>query len=146
MLQGNKTCLLDDKNRLKMPAAFRKQLLLDDGEQFVLIKAPAEECLYLYPKTQWLEFLKNELNPIPGKQGRDIRNAIMGQLSELEMDKAGRLVIPSNKLAEVGCSSSDEIFIYGNINKFQIWKPETYDIEVVRKTENLADVMDSINF
>ncbi len=100
MYQGNKTCLLDDKNRFKLPASFRKKLDPKCDNHFVLIKAPVDDCLYLYPANDWEEF-REQLKGLSTGKGGVLRKKIMGTLCEIDMDKTGRMLIPSDKVTHL---------------------------------------------
>ena len=145
MYQGSKTCLLDDKNRFKLPANFRNKLDPSCENQFVVIKAPVDNCLYLYPKNDW-EVFRKQLSKLSTGKGGKLRKKIMGTLSEIEMDKTGRILIPFDKLKSIGCESSKELLIFGDLNKFQIWNPDVYNADLDLTEDDIEDVIDEISF
>ena len=59
MLKGEYSHNIDAKGRLIIPAKFRDDL----GENFVITKG-MENCLYVYPETEWNAF-EEKLNALP---------------------------------------------------------------------------------
>ena len=49
---GSFTYLIDQKNRLNIPAKFRKELGPENDNTFVICKG-FDACLYAYPATEW---------------------------------------------------------------------------------------------
>ncbi len=145
MYQGSKTCLLDDKNRFKLPASFRGKLSPECENRFVVIKAPTDNCLYLYPMNDWEEF-RGQLKQLPTAKGGKLRKKIMGTLSEIEMDKNGRMLIPQDKLKEIGVEENKELLIFGDLNKFQIWNQDIFNSEAELTEDDINDVLDDISF
>lgn len=146
MYQGSKTCLLDDKNRFKLPATFRNKLDPKCENHFVIIKAPLDDCLYLYPANDWIDFRDNQLKGLSTGKAGALRKKIMGTLSEIDMDKTGRMLIPQEKLASIGVESTKELLIFGDINKFQIWNIDTFNSEADLTEDDIKDVLDDISF
>lgn len=145
MYQGSKTCLLDDKNRFKLPASFRNKLDPKCENHFVVIKAPVDNCLYLYPINNW-ELFREQLSKLSTGKGGKLRKKIMGSLSEIDMDKTGRILIPFDKLKDIGCENSKELLIFGDLNKFQIWNSEIYNSDSDLTEDDIKDVINDISF
>ena len=56
---GNIVAKLDAKNRVFIPAAFRKQLLQDEGQKLYLRKDVFQNCITVYTLDVWEEELLN---------------------------------------------------------------------------------------
>ncbi len=60
-----------------------------------------------------------------------------GQSYPTSVDETGRLVLPAKLRAKIGLES--EAFFIAAGDTFQIWKPETYEVEEAAKTEEWLD-------
>ncbi len=124
--RGRKICSLDKKNRFLFPKELKDKLPSDSSYKFILINSfDGTKSLYLYPLENWQKFEKALLKKPLKKDVIKFRNFILGNLVELEMDKNGRLLIPQNKLDFI--NAKNEILIFGDIDKFQIWAPEEFE-------------------
>ena len=92
MLKGEYSHNIDAKGRLIIPAKFRDDL----GENFVITKG-MENCLYVYPETEWNAF-EEKLNALPtttDKNARAFAHFFQGSATDGDLDKQGRTLIPS---------------------------------------------------
>src|SRR5438552_19119872 len=92
MLLGEYEHTIDDKNRLTLPAKFRQAF--DEG---LVITRGIERCLYAYPRSEWaakVESRLRELDPL-SKEGRLMQRYFFSGASESELDKQGRVMVPS---------------------------------------------------
>ena len=67
MLKGEYSHNIDAKGRLIIPAKFRDDL----GENFVITKG-MENCLYVYPETEWNAF-EEKTNALPTTTDKNAR-------------------------------------------------------------------------
>ena len=90
---------LDQKNRLIIPARFRKVLSDDNDKTFVLTKG-LDDCLVLYPLNEWnnVERQLGQLSTIKEKNRNFIRNVVR-YATYLKYDGQGRIAIPSPLLS-----------------------------------------------
>jgi len=122
---GNYECSLDSKGRLMIPAKFRRQVPDDSGGLYV-ISMGKESCLNLYPIEEWNEMVVSKLHDLP--PGRDKRNYIRfySQKSRtLNMDKSGRIAVPSSFLEAIG--DPKKVITVGVLDYIEIWAPEEYE-------------------
>ena len=92
MLLGEYEHTIDDKNRLTLPAKFRQAF--DEG---LVLTRGIERCLYAYPRSEWaatVESRLRELDPL-SKEGRLMQRYFFSGASEAEVDKQGRVMVPS---------------------------------------------------
>ena len=115
MFMGQYSHTIDDKGRLIMPAKFREQL----GREFVVTRG-SEGCLFVYPKEEWgkIEARVQEL-ALSGKEGRRFMRLFFSSAAGLEIDKQGRVAIPS-QLKEYG-GITKEVELIGSVNHIEIW-------------------------
>ena len=94
-LIGTYECTIDVKGRIMIPIALKKQLLGVEGKGFVLKRAVFQQCLELYPISQWEQLITkvNSLNRFKKKNNDFIRRFTAG-VKFIELDTSGRLLIP----------------------------------------------------
>ncbi|MBL0095833.1 MAG: division/cell wall cluster transcriptional repressor MraZ [Bacteroidetes bacterium] len=122
--QGEFECKLDAKGRLSLPSALRKQMAPEAKEKF-MVNRGFENCLALYPMDEWQKISDeiNNLNMYVVKNREFARYFFRGAM-ELELDAAGRILLPKRMLEHAGVSK--ELVLYGWGNKIEIWSVEGY--------------------
>lgn len=111
---------IDAKGRIIVPAKFREEL----GEEFV-VTLGLDGCLFVYSSEEWQEFIL-KLKTLPGnKEARQLQRYFMAGAAACEVDKQGRILIPS-KLREHAGLEKDVVFA-GVVNKIEIWSKERWD-------------------
>lgn len=114
---------LDAKNRAFMPAGFRRILQQSDCQTLVVRKDYFENCLVVYPASQWQEEIakvRARLNRFDGNQQMVYRK-LVSEAQELQLDSNGRLLIPQPLLDKVGIKQ-DALFV-GMEQTIEIWAP-----------------------
>ena len=121
---GEYESTIDLKGRFLLPAAFKKQLPKDDGVEFVINRG-FEKCLTLYPIQSWKPIFANisKLNDFDPKV-RSFRRYFLNGASPVELDSAGRLLLPKN-LKEYASLDKD-IVLVSAVNKIEIWDKIKY--------------------
>ena len=112
---------LDDKGRVSLPAAFRREAA---DQSFVLIQAHPP-ALSLYPEGAWLEVEDNMRDLL--KHQPEARMYVLSLLSsavEVVPDSQGRILIPA-RLKEAA-NLEGQVLLVGNINKVEIWNPPQF--------------------
>jgi MraZ protein len=118
MLRGNHPATVDAKGRLKIPAAFLRELR-ETGEKFYVTSERGDSA-WVYPMKAWEEKearLVRTSSHNRAKQRYLDRVNYYGQ--EIEMDSQGRLLIPA-LLREEG-QISGEVNVLGNLDHLTIW-------------------------
>lgn len=122
---------LDAKGRFLFPAGFRRQLPAPDSTSakpetghFVLNRG-FEKCLTLYPISAWQPIFDRitQLNDFDPKV-RAFRRYFLNGAITLEMDTAGRLLIPKNLAEYAGLRK--ELVLAAAVNKIEIWDKQLY--------------------
>lgn len=121
---GEYEATVDAKGRFLLPAGVRRRLPEDSPNEFVINRG-FEKCLTLYPIVNWRPIVAgiNKLNEFEPKI-RQFRRYFFNGITELELDTAGRLLIPPN-LREHADIQKD-IIVVGAINKIEIWDAKNY--------------------
>src|SRR5215212_7106905 len=121
---GEYESTLDAKGRFLLPAGFKKQLSKDDGAQFVVNRG-FEKCLTLYPVQSWKPIFNNisQLNDFDPKV-REFRRYFLNGATQVEMDGAGRILLPKNLMEHA--SLEKDIVLVSALNKIEIWDKNKY--------------------
>ena len=95
---GEYNNIIDQKNRLSIPAKYRKALDIINDKTFVLTKG-FDKCLFLYPLEEWKQVEKqlSSLSTIKGKNRSFIRS-IVRYANYLKYASQGRIQIPESLL------------------------------------------------
>lgn len=133
MFMGEYNHSIDPKNRVIVPAKFRDEL----GENFV-VTAGLDGCLYLCPTNDWKAFVE-KLAQLPfTKETRVFQRHFMQNAADCEIDKQGRILIPSN-LKELAGLDKDVVFV-GVIGKIELWSKERLEANTADETmEDIAE-------
>ena len=121
---GEFEATLDVKGRFLLPAGFKKQLPEEDTNKFVINRG-FEKCLSLYPMSSWDPIYEriNKLNDFDHKV-REFRRYFLNGAIQLELDTAGRLLIPPNLKEHAGLEK--DIVLVAAVNKIEIWDKGKY--------------------
>lgn len=126
-----------------LPAAVKKQLLPVLQNGFVLKRAVFQPCLELYPMSEWEVLMEkvNKLNRFKKKNNDFIRRFTAG-LKVIEVDAAGRLLIPKDLVAF--SSISKEVVVSSAINIIEIWDKDKYEKAIDDATGDFADLAEEV--
>ena len=126
LFRGISSINLDDKGRLTIPTRYREELQECCENQLIVTVAVNERCtgeegcLWLYPLPEW-ERLEKTINQLPtlNKMAGKLRRFVIGNASECEMDKQGRLLLPEK--LRTFAAKDKKVVLLGQLNKFELW-------------------------
>lgn len=120
---GEYEATIDSKGRFLLPGGLKKQL--PEGDNRFVISRGFEKCLVLYPMQSWKPLMEQimELNDFDPKV-RDFKRKFLGGATEVELDSAGRLLMPPS--LKEHASLSKDIILAANGNKIEIWDSGKY--------------------
>lgn len=116
---------MDAKGRMALPGRNRETLMVASEGRLVVTIDMREPCLLAYPSTEWetvqakLESLSN-INP----QARLLQRLLIGHATDLELDSAGRLLLPAMLREFAGLEK--KLVLIGQGNKIEIWAAERW--------------------
>jgi MraZ protein len=121
---GEYEATLDPKGRFLLPAGIKKQLPEDEGSHFVVNRG-FEKCLTIYPMSSWTPLFEriSKLNDFDPKV-REFRRFFLNGAIAMELDSAGRMLIPKNLMEHAGLEK--DIVLVSAVNKIEIWSKSTY--------------------
>ena len=115
MFMGEYAHQLDNKGRLIIPAKFREVL----GES-VVINRGLDGCLNVYSLAKW-ESIPTQLKQLPTtkKESRMYMTMMTAKATLVEIDVAGRVLIPASLMQEAGLTKA--CVIVGVVDHCEIW-------------------------
>lgn len=135
---GNIEAKLDAKNRVFVPAVFRKileQSLLETEQDpsstnrlLYLRKDVYQDCIVLYPAPVWeeeLSRLRARLNKWAAEE-QDLYRQFLLEAEAVEMDPSGRILLPKRLLLKTGIEKS--LRFLGVDDTMEIWAKEALEI------------------
>ena len=142
-LIGTYECKADVKGRMMVPTALKKQLAPVSESGFVIKRSVFQSCLELYPMEEWQLLMQKmgELNRFNRKNNDFIRRFTAG-VKTVEMDAAGRLLIPKDLMAFAGIKK--EIVISSAINIVEIWDKNKYEQAINDTASDFADLAEEV--
>ncbi|RUS59936.1 division/cell wall cluster transcriptional repressor MraZ [Pseudorhodobacter sp. E13] len=127
---------VDSKARVSIPAAFRR--VLDAGDpsssdtsrtRIMMVYGGKSrqyaEC-YTIRDADALAAQVRAL-PIGSKQRQIAERDLITRSLTVEIDENGRIVLPQKVRDKIGFEDGDETAFAGTLDRFQIWKRDTYD-------------------
>jgi MraZ protein len=132
---------IDNKGRLIFPAKFRDEL----GELFIATKG-LDNCLFVYTRSEWA-ILEEKLKKLPlaKPEARAFVRFFFSGAAELECDKQGRVLLPTNLREHAGLDK--DVVVIGVSTRIEVWNKAAWDEynqkvspTVAEIAENLADL------
>ena len=126
-----------------LPSAIKKQLIPVIQNGFVIKRAVFQECLELYPMSEWDALMQkmNKLNRFKKKNNDFIRRFTAG-VKTIEIDSAGRLLIPKDLI--VFSNISKDIVLSSAINIIEIWDKSKYEQAINDAMGDFADLAEEV--
>ena len=116
MLLGEYEHTLDEKNRLTLPARFRQEF--KDG---IVVTRGMDGCLYAYTRGDWQRLVEERLRSLDTltREARLVQRFFFSGAVESELDKQGRLMVPSALSESAGLQR--EVVVAGVYDHLEIW-------------------------
>src|SRR6201992_1438883 len=121
---GEYEATVDSKGRFLLPVGFKKQLPEEEKTQFVINRG-FEKCLSLYPMKAW-EPLYTRISQLDDfdPEVRQFRRYFLNGATPVELDSAGRLLIPQPLKEYAGLEK--DIVLAPGVDKIEIWDQTKY--------------------
>ncbi|REG81636.1 division/cell wall cluster transcriptional repressor MraZ [Marinomonas pollencensis] len=126
MFRGIHQVSVDAKGRMTFPARLRDELAQYEDEGVVVTIDPASKCLLLYPLVEW-ELIQQKLDKLPSfqPQARRLQRLLVGHATDLEVDKAGRILLPAPLREFAGLDR--KVTLLGQGKKLEIWSQDEWE-------------------
>jgi len=121
MLLGAHEHTIDDKNRLTLPAKFRKAF--HDG---LIVTRGLDQCLHADRREDWDRLVQSRLAPLDplSKEARRMERYFFASAAEAQLDKQGRLMLPATLIAHAQLGR--EVVVAGVNDRLEIWDREAW--------------------
>ena len=120
---------IDSKGRLAIPAKFR-ELLLRHYTPAVVATLDSRHRLLVYPEPEWEGVAKQLLGlKVSGNPAlQRYQNLLLHNADTLELDTAGRVLLPANLRRRVDFDK--EVTLVGRANRLELWGREHWEAEM----------------
>lgn len=117
---------LDSKGRTPIPPSFKEILSSNYSLKLVFVNDEFDKCLCAYPVEEWNKVVeKVEKMPQTLDAVKYFKRRVMGSAVECEIDKQGRVLIPSALREDANLNT--EIVLVGQGSKIEIWDRRQYE-------------------
>jgi MraZ protein len=125
MFLGEFEHLVDEKNRLTLPAKFREALA--DG---VVVTRGIDGCLSAYPLDQWHRLVESRLGSLDplSQDDRMMQRYFFSAAAEARLDKQGRVMLPAALIEHAGLGR--EVIVAGVYDHLEIWDRAAWRKEI----------------
>lgn len=132
MLIGEYTHTIDEKNRISLPARFRKEM----GKKIVMTHG-LDNCLFLYSMTAWKQ-VAEKLGGLGIGQSdtRGFNRFMLAGAVEVDVDSIGRILVPDFLKKFAGLK--EKAVFAGVHNRVEIWNSDRWS-EYKDRTQKQAD-------
>ena len=140
MFRGINSVTLDPKGRMGLPARHRETVMVVSEGRIVITIDMREACLLLYPLSEW-EAVQAKLEGLSNinSQARLLQRLLIGHAADLELDAAGRLLLPA-MLRDYACLDK-KLVLVGQGNKIEIWSADHWQQQLEYWREEGASAM-----
>jgi len=134
MFMGEFKHSLDTKGRVIIPAKFRKGL----GENFIATRG-LDNCIFVYPMNEW-KLLEEKIRQLPltKSDARAFSRFFLSGATECELDKQGRISLPTNLRNYADLNK--QIVIIGLGSRIELWADENWNEYMDSAEESSEDI------
>ena len=134
MLIGEYTHVIDDKNRLSLPAKFRSEM----GKKIVLTPG-LDQCLFVFTQKEWQKIQqKLSSSSLLQADNRSFNRFMFAGAVEVEVDSIGRVLVPD--FLRDRANLKNKVVLIGVSSRVEIWNEKTWG-EYKKVVEKQADTL-----
>lgn len=141
MFIGEYLHIIDLKNRISLPAKFRKGL-----GRVVVVTRGLDHCLYVYSRKAWEMEARTYAEGTNGSAARrGLARLFLAGSSLVEVDRSGRVLIPEH--LKLFASIRDKTVIAGVADRVEIWEEgawKKYTANIERDADAFAEKVGDI--
>lgn len=151
MFRGLTSINMDPKGRMALPTRYRDAVVDSCQGQLVVTIDTEDKCLLLFPQPDWQD-IEQKIAALPSfnKMARRVQRLLIGHATELELDSAGRLMIPTPLREYAGIDK--RVMLVGQGKKFEIWSEDVWTAcrdqwlqEDLATDDSLPDMMQTLS-
>lgn len=127
---GRYDCKMDSKGRIVLPAKFKAQLPVEDGNELA-IQMGFEPHLTIYPMLEFKKVLSHvsALSDF-NKEYRQLQLNFFSTIATVELDDNGRFLIPKNMVSYAQLKK--DVVLIGMGTKIVLWDPTLYENNLIQ--------------
>jgi MraZ protein len=131
---------IDAKQRMAIPAEIRSRMSPEDEGEALYLVPGANGALWLWPERTFERLASAmEGSLLPGEEMMDLEELLFPQSRRLEIDKAGRVRLPEQMLAEYGLGQT--VVILGMKDHLELRDPQQWKALRQQKLAKQAEIM-----
>ena len=129
---------IDDKGRIAIPSKYREIL----GDNFVITRG-IEHCIYVYPNDTFNHIVtKLEGLPFTKKDARAFTRFFMSGATAIELDKQGRVNVPSPLISYANLSK--KCVIVGTGDRLEIWNEDAFNEFMSSCNDEMSNIAENL--
>ena len=139
MLLGEHEHTLDDKNRLTLPAKFRRAF-----EGGCVVSRGLDGCLFAWTPESWANYQESTLstlNPL-SREGRQLQRHFFSGATDTAPDKQGRVIIPLALIEHAKLGR--DVVVAGVNDHLEIWDRDAWRRELSEVEGSAEDVAERL--
>lgn len=141
MLIGEFIHTIDEKNRISLPAKFRKEMGND-----LVITPGLDNCLFVFTKKEWAK-ISEKLSSFSmlASDNRSFNRFMFGGATEVKVDAIGRMLLPD--FLKDRAKLKAKAALVGVQNRLEIWNEKTwgeYKARVEKEADALAEKLGAV--
>lgn len=141
MLIGEYTHTLDDKNRLSLPAKFRKEM-----GKTVVVAPGLDGCISIFTEKEW-QRVSTKLSEFSTfkADNRSFQRFMYGQATEVDVDSLGRILVPD--FLKERAKLTTKTVVIGVQDHLEVWNDKVwanYKKSVDKEADSLAEKLGHI--
>ena len=133
---GQYYCKIDEKGRFVVPPHIRDNIEAN-GNSLMFLKSQDLPVL-AYTKPEWENRLEEAKEKLDEDQRRLFMYHMVSEATPSEMDRAGRILIPSRLRNVIPVDDDQEVVIVGMFHRLEIWNPSEWRL-YARKNEDIYE-------
>ena len=139
MLLGEHEHTLDDKSRLTLPARFRRAFA-----EGIVVTRGMDGCLFAYTRPAWDRLVESRLATLDplSQEGRRMQRHFFAGATESELDKQGRVGIPSALLEHAKLGR--DVVVAGVHDHLEIWDRAAWRAQLADLEGSAPDVAERL--
>ncbi len=141
---GQYYCKIDEKGRFVVPTHIREDIEAN-GNSLMFLKSQDLPVL-AYTKPEWDACLQKAKDTLDEDQRRLFMYHMVSEATPSDMDRAGRILIPSRLRKLIPVDEDQEVVIVGMFHRLEVWNPSEWRLYARKNEEayeqNLGKIQD----
>jgi MraZ protein len=140
---GDQTHAVDTKNRVAIPASFRRNFPTGTEDHIVLLRG-ATGCIEAHVRPEWRSYVQRFRNL--GRYNKEdlvLRRLLFSGANEIELDGQMRVLLPKTLTEPAGIGAEARFIGQGSF--FEIWNPRRFDDFVAQNISLYDELMERLD-